>query len=566
MQEAMNNLTSYQRLIVKECLSKGSGGLSLPMGSGKTLISLILALKYSKETQRPTLIVAAKTLLPSWMQEVEKFLSKYLVLGNNLVVLHGDYMTSAELARFKLTPTMKIVITTPEFIGKAFKECGIKERFIYEEEQNVFGAPIINYIMPERPFFNINTGATSIIYSTSWASLFVDEGQKYTNITTVRARGLASVFAQHKWILSGTMFYEPKVELMLGYHLIIGDKSFPCTSIPQTLQFMKSGFLGFNKTMVIRETNEMMTEGGPTLVTHIVDFEMTKDEEQLYMMIKALLKFIHDTIVKLRIQHRNSEARKFNSYMLVCLIYLRQIIVCPMLPIASAMIDTTLLEKKSELSQEIMKMMESLNLFDWANEEENAFSSRMRKAVEIIKSKDEKFLVFTSFRSCLDVFIHFLQKEDRPIFTITAKMSPQRRGSVLVDFQASTNGILLLTYDIGAEGLNIQQCRNVILMDIWWNSGKTKQAVARCLRYGQTQDVHAYFLTSNTGIENALFKKGAKKLSILEELSVGPVKSTNSSTVKMSDVIKILDCQENIKCHVDLTKRIFEKKQEESSQ
>jgi superfamily II DNA or RNA helicase len=41
----MNRLTAYQADIVSECLEKGSGCLVVPMGTGKTVISLVLSQK-----------------------------------------------------------------------------------------------------------------------------------------------------------------------------------------------------------------------------------------------------------------------------------------------------------------------------------------------------------------------------------------------------------------------------------------------------------------------------------------------------------------------------------------
>ena len=49
----------------------------------------------------------------------------------------------------------------------------------------------------------------------------------------------------------------------------------------------------------------------------------------------------------------------------------------------------------------------------------------------------------------------------------------------------SKNGILLLTFGIGANGLNLQCADTVLIADFWWNADKTRQAIARILRYGQ---------------------------------------------------------------------------------
>ena len=47
-----------------------------------------------------------------------------------------------------------------------------------------------------------------------------------------------------------------------------------------------------------------------------------------------------------------------------------------------------------------------------------------------------------------------------------------------------------------------------MLIDFYWNSAKTKQAIARIYRYGQTANlVNIYMFISNTGIEKIIMKK-----------------------------------------------------------
>ena len=128
-------------------------------------------------------------------------------------------------------------------------------------------------------------------------------------------------------------------------------------------------------------------------------------------------------------------------------------------------------------------------------------------------------------------------------------MTSKQRANVLEEFkkQNKFGNILLLTYDIGSEGLNIQCANTVILVDFYWNSGKTSQAVGRVLRYGQTSpEVNLYFLTANTAIEKAIFSKQDLKLQILNELENGNVKTTIPK-IKTADIIKMIETEDNIK-------------------
>ena len=82
----MEKLHEYQLSVYLECLTKGSGGLSLPMGSGKTLISILVALEQTKHVDSKILIIVAKNLISVWEHEIKKFFNddlSYLVFIND---------------------------------------------------------------------------------------------------------------------------------------------------------------------------------------------------------------------------------------------------------------------------------------------------------------------------------------------------------------------------------------------------------------------------------------------------------------------------------------------------
>jgi SNF2 family DNA or RNA helicase len=107
--------------------------------------------------------------------------------------------------------------------------------------------------------------------------------------------------------------------------------------------------------------------------------------------------------------------------------------------------------------------------------------------------------------------------------------------------------ILLLTYEIGGEGLNLQKIANtVILLDFVWSDGKTSQAIARVLRYGQeSKEINIYHFISNTAMEKSIFEKHKIKLKIIEELETGGIK-TNTKKITVNNIIKIIEKDENL--------------------
>jgi SNF2 family DNA or RNA helicase len=189
---------------------------------------------------------------------------------------------------------------------------------------------------------------------------------------------------------------------------------------------------------------------------------------------------------------------------------------------------------------------------------DNLCSSRMKAALkEIAKHAGERIVIFTSFRSCLDAFRHYLPEDQRPVLTITSQMGVARRQKVLETFEKEPTAILLLTFDLGAEGLNLQCSCTVMLLDVWWNSGTTSQAISRVLRQGQRSSVvNVYFFTSNTGVENAVFQKQREKLTILQELEHGAMRSTVSG-IALKEICRMIDTNENIASLQGINRKLF---------
>jgi SNF2 family DNA or RNA helicase len=271
------------------------------------------------------------------------------------------------------------------------------------------------------------------------------------------------------------------------------------------------------------------------------------------------------TLVELRkyVEHlklvkaESTEIKRFSSYLLAMLTYLRQGLVCPIIPIASVALDMAdFTDTKSELAKMLTDKLDELELTEWLESETSAKSSRIRKVLQTLKEhSDERVVLFFCFRSCLDVCRTYMPK-NRPHFTISGNMSIPRRTAILEAYRESENGVLLLTYQIGGEGLNLQFVSTMFLVDYWWNAGMTKQAIARLVRLGQSAStVNVYFFSSNTGVENAVLKKHKSKLQIIEELMVGK-QMTRVATMKMIEIVKLIEASENR----DLLEEIYIKK------
>lgn len=530
-------LNEFQKGVFVECIERDSAGLSLPLGSGKTLIALLLSIYFTRENLKPVLVVASKSLISSWETEIKKFFGDEL----EYEVVHKS-IQKKNIGLWKIGANTQIVLTTIDVLAGFYKEHNVADKFIRQEFNEVGYTNF--YEVPDKPFLNHVIGG-GLFFSIEWGCLIVDEVQKYTNIDTLWCQSLGSICAEHRWLLSGTMFDEPKVGRILGYHIILNVEGKP-RNFPETKELLTNDFKGLNETLISRNSNGAFIP--PKVIEHIVTHRLNKEEEKVYTTMKNILVEVKNRAMIAKILDNDEEVRKLNSYKMVMIMYLRQALVCPMIPITSIAINASDVKKRNELSEIIINELDRIGISGWLNDEASVKSSRIKKNIQSIdKHKNERVIVFACFKSYLDVLQHYLIKKDRPIFRMTASMSSKRRGLLIKAFEESSNGVLLLTYQLGAEGLNLQFTSTIMLVDFWWNASKTQQAIGRIFRYGQISDeINVYFFTANTGIEKILFEKQKAKLDVLGELMTGKMK-TKIPRLKMDKVIRLIEIADNKK-------------------
>lgn len=86
----------------------------------------------------------------------------------------------------------------------------------------------------------------------------------------------------------------------------------------------------------------------------------------------------------------------------------------------------------------------------------------------------------------------------------------------IVDYFRDNAKILIVT-DAGSEGLNLQFCNTVINYDLPWNPQKIEQRIGRCHRYGQKNDVVAInLLNTENAADQRVYEILSKKFELFE--------------------------------------------------
>ncbi|AVK77069.1 SNF2 N-incomplete domain and Helicase C-domain containing protein [Pandoravirus macleodensis] len=137
-------------------------------------------------------------------------------------------------------------------------------------------------------------------------------------------------------------------------------------------------------------------------------------------------------------------------------------------------------------------------------------SAKMRAVTRILGQMPtgEKALVFSSFAAALDLAADAITERlpEMAVVQIDGDTRKADRDSILRAFRAPGGPrVLLMTYKVGAEGINLPEANHCLFLEPWWTSAVQEQAYSRCWRVGQTRPVTVYnILAAGTAEERVV--------------------------------------------------------------
>ena len=151
-------------------------------------------------------------------------------------------------------------------------------------------------------------------------------------------------------------------------------------------------------------------------------------------------------------------------------------------------------------------------------------SAKRETCLELIKSAMDgghKILVFSQFRSLLELVEKDLKKEGIPSFKITGETKKEERVELVNRFNQDDTPVFLISLKAGGTGLNLTGADIVIHFDPWWNVAAQNQATDRAHRIGQTKNVSVYKLIVKSSIEEKIMKLQEGKSALADEILSG---------------------------------------------
>jgi SNF2 family DNA or RNA helicase len=129
-------------------------------------------------------------------------------------------------------------------------------------------------------------------------------------------------------------------------------------------------------------------------------------------------------------------------------------------------------------------------------------------------------VVFTRFRGTLSFLGDALDRHGVAHVRVHGGVPPAER-IALID-RCRDQGAVLLSTDVGSEGLNLQFCHRVVNFDLPWNPMRIEQRIGRLHRIGQDHPVEVLNLCLAGSIEERILQILDERINLFE-LVVGEV-------------------------------------------
>jgi superfamily II DNA or RNA helicase len=149
-----------------------------------------------------------------------------------------------------------------------------------------------------------------------------------------------------------------------------------------------------------------------------------------------------------------------------------------------------------------------------------ALKTILRERIAI--NPKEKFVLFSYFRETLSYLAERLQREGVKHFKIQGGMGDEK-WTVLNGFRDEDGPSILLSSEIGSEGIDLQFCRVLINYDLPWNPMKIEQRIGRLDRLGQEAErIQIFNFAIDETIEERILLRLHERVGVFER-SLGDV-------------------------------------------
>ena len=462
-------LRPYQRAGVEWLLQHQASALGAcladDMGLGKTLQTLAV-LNYTKEQ--------IKSNVPKHQpqQQLDLFSTANDVVKSplrSLVILPASLVFNWRREIQKFTPHLLV----SQYVGASRSE---KAAFLHQ-----YDIVLTTYQTALRDI--------ELLQGIEWRYVILDESQVIKNKNSKVFQAITSLSAEHRISLSGTPVENSLSDLWSQMQFINPDMLGSYEHFQRSFQkpiekYQDEAAMDILRQMVqpyiLRRRKEEVATDLPPLHRQTEYIPMVDAQQNIYDEEKSA--------ARNHLLHIDGNDSNYQAHVFASLLRLRQIANHPILA------DSSYTGKSGKLQ-------------------------RVQEQLQKVYAAGNKVLVFSAFKSHLQLIAQCLEKQGHKYCLLTGDTAQQQREKQVQLFETSADhNAFLISLKAGGVGLNLTQASYVFILDPWWNPAAEEQAIARAHRIGQEQPVTVMKFISTGSLEEKIIKLQAQKSVLAAEV------------------------------------------------
>ncbi|OQE44262.1 hypothetical protein PENCOP_c002G01841 [Penicillium coprophilum] len=563
-------------------LSKPNGGLLCDvMGFGKTLSALacIVNRKVPSEPEGPTLIVAPRNLIPTWMSQIRQHCVQGAA-GSIIAHCSGAHVETDELAHH--LKQHGIVLTTYHEISSSYP--------------NLKPPPELRTDAAVREWWDQEYEKIGAFHQINWHRIVLDEAHIIRNRTTRTSIAVRALSGNFKWALTGTPLHNSVDELYTLFAFIGVPNSHPyhvfMHNFCDETEDAKDRLINMLRAVIHRKTHESRHMGRPLIELKKLDLRETRID--IYPVERQIYRAIVETFIEKvnecfdALGDEEGSTNGIARLCCACRIMIKKAAFyglyddfdTPPPEDAETARPTgqqkrpatpeTRTEKEARTKKrrkgetlvptfsEWLLADESLSAFD--DESEHGSQDEERdispdeddipcEEEEIHESHDwiaifgksmpgakfdaltaqvkewfendnsAKIVIFTQYINSTRLLKSLCEVHGWKYSQMTGRMANRSREISLSNFRddAETR-IMIASIKTGGLGLDFSVANKCILIDLWWNEAVQDQAFFRLWRLGQQRDVECVMLMVKSSIDDWMDKTQKRKAKEISEV------------------------------------------------
>lgn len=341
----------------------------------------------------------------------------------------------------------------------------------------------------------------------------IDEAQNIKNTTAQMTKVIKSLNGNSKFALTGTPLENSVLELwsifdfiMPGYltSIINFQKKYGVKEVDDNSIKLLDNLKKQIKPFILRRKKKEVITELPDKIENNIYLELTKEQKKIYVAeLEKTQKELDELI-------RNEGFTKGSFKILQLLGRLRQICIDPNI----------------------------------VYENYTGGSAKIEQIVPLVKeiiSNGHKILLFSSYKTAIDIVNRELTNNDISCYVIDGSVSAKKRMQLVENFNNDNTNVFLITLKAGGTGLNLTSADVVIHLDLWWNPQVENQATDRAHRIGQKNTVEVIKLVCKGTIEERILELQNKKKILSDTLIEGEDRDQNIiSKLSEKDIKRLL--------------------------